>query len=457
MRIRSFFSRSLKPPMPDALSAEVDQTPVAWNLRSRLIGRRHYWLGFIILVSAALRILLVLRGGTSQFYWPDEARILRTWVVLKLLMLHNPGGALDYVVHIEPYTPSHWFYTILAIPFALVQAAYMWLRHIPLDTETVKSNLLVMAMGTCLFSVVCIFLVYLIAKRVGADEFESLAAAGLTATSTAMFYYSRHLFPYDAGMALALLALWVGIKQGSLSRSFASGLIAGIAFSTYNGIWPMAGLALVVHTLYFRPTFVEFLKRSLVAAGGLVLPYALIEVLARLRGMPSYIFGMRGFMGAEIMGGFDEGWKFPTIYLWDCEKLILIIWVVLAVIAFRRSWMWLSLVLGTYVFLALPSHLHIVPVYGRTARELVPFLCLAAAAGLARLPRRVSGAVLVLVVAIFAINIAVPFRQHFPPLLGPNDPHPLAWRPYQEENFPPKVRAAFARGDYSWWFAKGMK
>jgi hypothetical protein len=61
------------------------------------------------------------------------------------------------------------------------------------------------------------------------------------------------------------------------------------------------------------------------------------------------------------------------------------------------------------------------------------------------------------VVVLFAVNIAVPFRQHFPPFLGPNDPHPLAWRPYQEENFPPEVRAAFRRGDYSWWFSKGMK
>jgi hypothetical protein len=421
----------------------------------RLIDKPLYWLAGVVILSAGLRIALVLRGG--QYYWPDEGRILRTWVVLKLLMLKKPAEALDYILHIEPYTPSHWFYTILAIPFALVQATYMWLRRIPLDTETVKSHLWVMALGTCLFSVVCIILVYLIAKRTGASAYESLAAAVLTATSTAMFYYSRHLFPYDAGMALALLALWIGLKGGSSSRSFASGLIAGLAFSTYNGCWPMAGLALVVHTLYFRPTFVEFLKRSLVAGGGLVLPYALIEFLARLRGLPSYIFGMRGFMGAEIMGSFDEGWKFPAFYLWDCERLILIVWIVLAVVAIRRSWLWLSLALGTYLFLALPSHLHVVPVYGRTARQLVPFLCLAAASGLSRLPKRLSAAVLLLVVALFAINIAVPFRQHFPPFLGPNDPHPLAWHPYQEEDFPPQVRAAFRLGDYSWWFARGVK
>ena len=434
---------------PESLSEEYPRRPIKQPL---------YWLGGIAILSAALRVALVLRGSRlGQNYWPDEGRILRTWVVLKLLMLHKPGEALNYILHIEPYTPSHWFYTILAIPFALVQAAYMRLLHVPLDTETVKFYLWVMALGTCLFSVASIVLVYMIAKRTGASEYVSLAAAFFTAASTTMFYYSRHLFPYDAGMALALLALWIGLKQGSLSRSFASGLIAGLAFSTYNGCWQMAGIALVVHTLYFRPTFMEWLKRSLVAGSGLVLPYALIEVLARVRGLPSYIFGMRGFMGAEIMGSFDEGWKFPAMYLWDCERLILIVWIVLAVVAIRRSWLWLSLALGTYLFLALPSHLQVVPVYGRTARQIVPFLCLAAAFGLARLPKRVSAAVVVLVVVLFAINIAVPFRQHFPPFLGPNDPHPLTWRPYQEENFPPQVRAAFRRGDYSWWFAKGMK
>jgi hypothetical protein len=240
-------------------------------------------------------------------------------------------------------------------------------------------------------------------------------------------------------------------------RSFGCGLVAGLAFSTYNGYWPLAGLALVVHTLYSRPTLLEFFKRSLVAGSGLVLPYTLLELLTRLRGMPSYILGMKGFMGAEVMGTFEEGWKFPALYLWDCEHLVLIAWIILAVLAIRRSWLWLSLVFTTYVFLALPSHLHVVVVYGRTARQLVPFLCLAAAFGASKLPKPLSAAVLLLVVAQFAINIEVPFRQHFPPFLEPNDPHPLAWLPYQDGGFPAPVRAAFRRGDYSCWFKRGAK
>jgi hypothetical protein len=156
-------------------------------------------------------------------------------------------------------------------------------------------------------------------------------------------------------------------------------------------------------------------------------------------------------------GTFEEGWKFPTLYLWDTERLILIVWIVLAVLAIRRAWLWVSLALAAYVFLALPSHLHVVVVYGRTARQLIPFLCLAAAYGVSSLSKPVAAVVLLLVVAQFAVNIAVPFRQHFPPFLGPNDAHPLAWRPYQDEDFPAPVRAAFRAGDYSWWFARGTK
>jgi hypothetical protein len=116
----------------------------------------------------------------------------------------------------------------------------------------------------------------------------------------------------------------------------------------------------------------------------------------------------------------------------------------------------LSLLLGTYLFLALPSHLHIVVVYGRTARQLIPFLCLAAAYGISRLPKPAAAAVLLLVVAQFAFNISVPLRQHFPPL-APGQSHPLAWRPYQDEDYPAEVRAQFRAGDYSWWFARGTK
>jgi hypothetical protein len=415
-----------------------------------LVDRPRRWLASLAILSALLRVVLVLRGG--QYYWPDEGRILRTWVVLK-----RPSGALDYILHVGPRDPSHWFYTFLAMPFALVQALYMWLRGIPLDTETVKANLWVMALGTCLFSVACIVLVYMVAKRAGATEYESLAAALFLATSTSILYYSRHLFSYDAGMALALLALWIALKPGPLSRSFVCGLVASLAFSAYNGYWAMAGLALVVHTLYPRPTVLEFLKRSLVAGFALVLPFAILELLSRLRGLPSYIRSMGGFAGYFTAGTFEEGWKLPWLYLWDTERLILIVWIVLAALAIRRAWLWLALVLGTYLFLALPSHLHVVVVYGRTARQLIPFLCLAAAYGVSRLSKPVAAVVLLLVVGQFAVNISVPLRQRFPPFLGPQDAHPLAWRPYQDEDFPASVRAAFRAGDYSWWFARGTK
>jgi len=419
-------------------------------LRGLLVDRPRRWLATVAVLSALLRVILVLRGG--QLYWPDESRILRTWVVLK-----RPAAALDYILHVGPVNPSHWFYTFLAIPFALVQALYMWLRGIPLNTETVKANLWVMALGTALFSVACIVLVYMVAKRAGATEYESLAAAVFMATANSMFYFSRHLFSYDAAMALALLALWIGLREGRLWRSFVCGLIASLAFSTYNGYWTMTGIVVLTHAIYVSRNRMEFIKRALVSGSAFVLPIAILEALSRVRGLPSFIGGMAGFAGTATMGSFEEGWKFPALYLWDSEHFTAILWVVLAVLAIRRAWLWVSLAVATYLLLALASHANLFVVYGRTARQLVPFLCLAAGYGLARLSKPVSAVVLLLVVAQFAVNIAVPFRQHFPPFLGPNDAHPLAWRPYQYEGFAPEQRAAFRAGDYSWWFARGTK
>lgn len=414
------------------------------------IDRPYHWLASLAIVSTLLRVILVLRGG--QLYWPDESRILRTWVVLK-----RPSGALDYILHAGPMNPSHWFYTFLAIPFALVQALYMWLRGIPLNTETVKAYIWVMALGTSLFSVACIILVYMVAKRAGASEFESLAAAVFMATANSMFYFSRHLFSYDAAMALALLALWIGLKEGTLWRSFSCGLVSSLAFSTYNGYWTMAGIVVLTHAIYVSPNIKEFFKRAVVAGSAFVLPFMILEALSRVRGLPSFIGGMIGFAGTVTMGSFEEGWKFPTLYLWDSEHLTVILWVLLAVLAIRGARLWAGLGVATYLLLAVASHAHVFVVYGRTARQVVPFLCLAAGYGMARLPRPAAAAVVILVVAQFAVNIAAPFRQHFPPFMAPQEAHPLAWRPYQYEGFPPQLRAAFRAGDYSWWFARGTQ
>ena len=60
-------------------------------------------------------------------------------------------------------------------------------------------------------SVISIALVYAIARRAGRDRVEALIAAALMASAATMFYYARHLLPYDSSLALGLLALWCGL------------------------------------------------------------------------------------------------------------------------------------------------------------------------------------------------------------------------------------------------------
>ena len=58
-------------------------------------------------------------------------------------------------------------------------------------------------------SVLSIALVYAIARRAGRDRVEALIAAALMASAATMFYYSRHLLPYDSSLLLALVAAFV--------------------------------------------------------------------------------------------------------------------------------------------------------------------------------------------------------------------------------------------------------
>jgi hypothetical protein len=61
-----------------------------------------------------------------------------------------------------------------------------------------------------------------------------------------MFYYARHLLPYDAALALGLVALWCAV--GSSRRdSLMCGAAASAAFITYNGYWLLVATVLLLH------------------------------------------------------------------------------------------------------------------------------------------------------------------------------------------------------------------
>src|SRR5262249_37772891 len=100
-------------------------------------------------------------------------------------------------------------------------------------------------------------------------------------------------------------------------------------------------------------------------------------------------------------GDFSSGATLPWAFFWHSEHALLLVWLIGCGAAIwqartsrdirRRTLLWGGMVTGLYLLLVLGSNLlERFGVYDRTARLMVPFLCLAAAAGLAPLFARAS-------------------------------------------------------------------
>jgi hypothetical protein len=131
-----------------------------------------------------------------------------------------------------------------------------------------------------------------------------------------------------------------------------------------------------------------------------------------------------------VQGDFSEGWSLPWAYLWHTEHLLLFVYVfgvvVALVYAVRRRedayiGIWLSAAAAVYLGLIVSSTLlHRWVVYDRLVRQMLPFVCLAAAAGITRFQngRLVQGRAAPLmygvIALLFAVNIAPLITQRYP-------------------------------------------
>ena len=134
----------------------------------------------------------------------------------------------------------------------------------------------------------------------------------------------------------------------------------------------------------------------------------------------------------NLNGDFSEGWSLPSAYFWSADGWVLIVYVLgIAAVLARAlrgggrastgssTWAWCAV--AVYGGLVLGAHvLRQFMVYDRLARGMLPFMCLAAAGGLAPLEDwrlgRTSALRLVqgVVILLFGIN-AYPFIvQRFP-------------------------------------------
>ena len=463
-----------------AVLARVDRIP-SRSLRGTALGRSApVHLVLILLTSMVLRIWLVTSGG--QFYWGDETR----YEIARDIARTVAHGDVLYAFSRMGQHPL--FGVIGAIPATVERITHEDPR--------------VPGLFFAAFSVMNIGLLAAIAKRSGATERDSVIAGALLALSASMLYFARHLLPYDVAMTLGLAALYVGLGRGGRVRSLACGIVAACAFLTYTGYWTLGGAAMVVHVLDAE-TVKTGLRRAVFSALGLFATIG-FAVLGSLAVGENLIRALAAFSGQVDQGDFREGWRLPWAYLWHAEHVIVLVWLFAlawVVVAWRSRRMprlvrvgliGLAFVYGALVATSVVTHTFVM--YGRLARQMVPFLCLIAAWALADFLRARSPStrvwlaptVALLLIAQAAFNFATPLTQVFPAEFlrdarrdhrlpddgdlvivnakhlypGPEAvalptrytvlmraPHPLQYLPYQYEGYRPSQRAALRSAD----------
>jgi hypothetical protein len=374
----------------------------------------------LLALASLLRLVLVVQGG--QLYWPDERLYTQ---VLDIFDLHR-GHPFDIVKTLVSTQDHIGFALVSAIP----AATQFWLGH----ALSRSGNGLMMLPGIVLSqaSVLSIAVVYAIARRAGRDRAEALIAAALMAAATTLFYYARHLLPYDTALLLALVALWCGVG-GSPRDSLACGAAASAAFITYNGYWLIAGLVLLLHVVHEgRTTVRSAIMRAVLAGIGFAIVPLVIVLVELATGAPLMFSGMRRLAGTVTDGYAPEGFSLPWAYLWHAEHGLLLVWIAAAlfVVLGRTEWnsprrrtatMWV--LAATFIYLGLGASsavLHAFVVMGRQSRQVVPFLCLATAAAVMEVLERRRWAPWMLTACAAALvlqagwNFRQPLLQRFP-------------------------------------------
>lgn len=376
----------------------------------------------MMMIGYALRLVLVIRGG--QYYWSDEHRYIRVYEIYSELFANGPGDALYSLLQYADHTG----FTLIAMTISPLQLALSVGLH-----GRPEFFLWIPAAALAMSSVACIGLVYALARKAGAGKSEALIAALLMFVSNAFFYQARHLFPYDSAIAILLAGLWCAMfTRTRWLHSLIVGIIVGAGLMVYYGYWSLALSIVLWHMLYGQPPFRQMLTRGVWGGGGMAIWPAVFTVISAMVGSDLYIFGPILFSGTIYQGEYAEGWIFPALYLWDAERLILIVWLTGMVIALAKAarmgnsaptriTMWFGLLAGQYMLLVLTSTvLHKFVVYGRLVKPLIPFMCLMAAYGFGEIAAQISQkprwkwAAVAGLTGLAAINFVPPVMQRFP-------------------------------------------
>jgi hypothetical protein len=371
----------------------------------------------LLTVSLGLRGMLIKHGGAG--FWADETRYDVSVGAVSALRDGRPEAATEAIFS----KADHLGFKVAMMLPAWGQAVWGW------------SNGVVAFLGSGLFSTLNIAWVYALARRTGASVAEARWSALVMASSASMFYWSRHLVPYDMALFWGLACLFVGLNPaGRWWHSLIAGMFGFLAFVTYNGAWLFVAFALVAHVLRGWPSWKNLVARACFGLLGLAGSIGLLAAWTDHVGMNLFA-AYANFAGTIDQGDYDEGYKVLLGYLWEAEHGLMVIWgfsvgIFLVLLGRKRESelgrpaLWLSGVVVIGAALVLFSDgFRLFVVYGRTARLMVPLLALLGGWSLARLAaaswaRRWLAPVLVaILVAVAAVNFLPPLRQVFP--VGP--------------------------------------
>lgn len=382
---------------------------------AQLSTRERWFIASILLVAALLRIIIIWQGG--QGFTPDESRYEDSRAAAALLREGKIRAALTLPLN----TGEHPGFKLAGIVPALVETFVGRSSRVP-------------ALFFGGFSLLTLWLILLSARRMGLSSAAQVWALLLAACSPPLLFYARHLYPYDLAMALALGGLVVALKPGAgAGRVLIAGVLCGAAFVSYLAYWILAGTVMVLVTLWGGGWLAMARRAALLTAGfGLVL--GAVWLLDQWGG-GDLLVNSRKFSGSVYSPDFGNGFLLPWLYLKDAQGWLLFLILLGALIVgagvlvrqrAERAWtsplaLLLVAVGVTYGLMGLASEgWEMIPVTGRVARLLVPFLCLLGGVVADRFfagrPdwRTGAGVLAVLVVGAAAVPVRTILRQRFP-------------------------------------------
>jgi hypothetical protein len=372
----------------------------------RAFRSNHIWIVLsVLLISLILRLILILRGG--QYYISDETRYEVSRNAARLLLQGQFIEALSQFAS----SPEHLGSKVIGILPAL-------LEHI------LGTSLVLPAIFFSLFSVLNLYLIFLLAQRFAPCSREALYALFIASSCLSLLYYSRHLFPYDMAMSFGLLALHVTLARNQTApTSVICGSLSFLCFITYNGYWALAAFVMLANILRNGKNRNRIVQKTIFTAIGFIAPLTFLIVVMQRLGT-NMISAYRLFAASITQGSFDEGWSLPFAYFWHTEHIVILILGILSTIAIfsqlkeprQDTKLWAGGILVIYLCLFIPSIiLHYFVVYGRLARQMIPFLVLLSAQGLVQMENRApSGRKLTAMIsALILIQAAWNFRVSY--------------------------------------------